>query len=167
MIFLFIFSFILASQASAQEFRGSSPEKGKMIRERIKKEMNSIMDEIGITPEQKEQLQEQRKKHMGEFKEIWQQLKSKQAELRKLLKEKKVNMDAVEKVKKELLDLRAKDIDQKIQGTLEMKKILTEEQLNQLTEKIEAHRQKFKGRRDRFRKGGVNWDSRPEMPSKE
>ena len=83
------------------------------------------------------------------------------------LKPKEVDMGAVEKVKKELLDLRARDIDHKVQGTLEMKKILTEEQINQLTEKIETRRQNFRKGQGHFRKGEFNSDIEPEMPPEE
>ena len=152
MIFLIVFCLLLTTTAFAQNPQNPPPGSREEFQKIVKARMDEIIEELGISPEQKEKLEAQRKKHMEELKALRAKSRKKRNELRDVIKSKDVNMEEIKRLKKELLDLHAKDIDQKVEATLFMKEVLTEEQFNNLSEKIETRRKNRKKRRDRIKK---------------
>jgi Spy/CpxP family protein refolding chaperone len=111
--------------------------------------MDSLMQQIGVTPEQQKQLEDQRKEHMQEYQAIRNEVQEKERELRSALKDPDVDPAEIQRLKRELLQLQEKNINQKIEGTMRMREVLTEDQFNTLTDKIDARRKNRKGGRRR------------------
>lgn len=112
-------------------------------------DMDSLMQQIGVTPEQQKQLEDQRKEHMQEYQAIRNEVQEKERELRSALKDPDVDPAEIQRLKRELLQLQEKNINQKIEGTMRMREVLTEDQFNTLTDKIDARRKNRKGGRRR------------------
>ena len=112
-------------------------------------DMDSLMQQIGVTPEQQKQLEDQRKEHMQEYQAIRNAVQEKERELRSALKDPNVDPAEIQRLKRELLQLQEKNINQKIEGTMRMREVLTEDQFNTLTDKIDARRKNRKGGRRR------------------
>jgi Spy/CpxP family protein refolding chaperone len=94
--------------------------------------VSDIAAELGLTEEQKEQLKEQR--FQSNYKKIQTRSKTrlKELELRHELQKKEVDREAIDRILKELKELQAAALDQKVESILRVKEILTPEQFEKL-----------------------------------
>ena len=111
------------SQPRDRNFPGCEVMRGKM-----KDQMLEIFTQLDLSLEQEKQLQAHRDNHMGQAGEFRESLKTKKEALRNELQKEELNMEEIYKIHNELKDLHSKKADHRLEGILEVRKILTTEQ---------------------------------------
>ncbi|MGD9015700.1 MAG: periplasmic heavy metal sensor [Candidatus Omnitrophota bacterium] len=130
------------AQISGQELREQVPEPAGQEGEEIP--LSKIADELSLSPEQKEQLKEQRFQARYSMIENRNKIKLKELELRHELEKEAVNQEVVNKIVAELKQLHGNTIEQRVDSILKMKEILTPEQFEKL-ESVIKHRRMQRG----------------------
>lgn len=102
-------------------------EKWKIRKEAMIKEMHK---QLNLTPEQKKQLDENRKKHHQQKRKLIKDLNAKRKELKEELQKQEFNMDKVKQIHSKVKDLMAKKADQRLERILEVRLILKPEQFS-------------------------------------
>lgn len=116
-------------------------------------EMNK---ELGLTKEQAEKLRAHRQSQRQANQALWKEMQSKREALRAELEKNNVDSGKVKALNEELKALHDKMADQRLNGVLEVRKILTAEQFKKLRELGEKRRgeRRAGNRQDRpFRQG--------------
>ena len=108
------------------------PEQGQA--EQLSEELpiSNIAQELGLSPEQKAQLKEQRFQAKYNQVEMRNKLKLKELELRHELEKEAINQEAITGIVAELKELQGMIIEQRIDSILKMKEVLTPEQFEKL-----------------------------------
>ncbi|MCP4252105.1 MAG: periplasmic heavy metal sensor [Candidatus Scalindua sp.] len=129
--------------------QGDSFNRSGEMREKMKAKMQEVFKQLDLSPEQQEQLQTHRKNHRGQGKEFRKDMKAKREAIRNELQKEELNMENVYKVHNELKDLLIQKADQRLEGILAVRKILTAEQFRTFCElRKEMHPRK--GRKKDF-----------------
>lgn len=113
------------------------------------KVMKKIMEDLDISPEQKVEIDKNRKEHHEKKKALREEMKVKKQQLKDELKENAPDRGKINRTIDEISDIQKKLLRQRVDGVLEMKEILTEEQFTQLHEKMENTRKRHKGKKGR------------------
>ena len=111
--------------------------------------MDEIMEELGLTDEQKQQLKEMREKHKEGSEEIRKAMRAKRAEMRGELDKPQSDPVKLEGIIGEMAELNKVQMRHRVKGILEMKKVFTPEQYQALNEKrreMKETKGKFKRR---------------------
>ncbi len=146
---------VMTSRISAQPL---GPRK-----EKAKKVMKKVIEELELSPEQQEQIRSSRQAHRKEVKQLRQSIGAARQGLRDELEKAEPNEVKIKSLTAKLKKLLGKQIEQRVEGVLEMREILTPEQyqefqgkLNQGREKMKKHFQEKKGqwRRHHQNQGG-------------
>lgn len=150
----FVYSFgiigvmILTSNIYAHTPGDHSPEHEAM-REKMKARMVEVFKQLDLSPEQEKQLEAHRNKHREQAEEFRKSIKAKREEIRNELQKQELNMEKINKIHSELKSLRSKKADHRLDGILEVRKILTTEQFVKFCElKKDIH--SMKKRREGF-----------------
>ncbi|OGX35456.1 MAG: hypothetical protein A3C36_01715 [Omnitrophica WOR_2 bacterium RIFCSPHIGHO2_02_FULL_52_10] len=142
-----------AGYVQAQEAPENPPFNKEEMKEKWKAKKEALHKKLGITPEQAEKLDAQKAKHREGLKTLWEEIKAKREALAAELQKKEVNLDAVSKLHNELKALNAQKEDQRLEGILAAREVLTPEQFSQMMEFGKEHR--GKGRQSkRFHEDG-------------
>jgi Spy/CpxP family protein refolding chaperone len=104
-------------------------------KEKMMKKREEFIKELGLTPEQKKEMDRLREENKEKRKEIRQALKDKRKELHQELKLYNSDPRNIEAIVSEVKDLQGKLIDLRVKSILDTKKILTEEQFGKFTAK--------------------------------
>jgi Spy/CpxP family protein refolding chaperone len=146
----FVYSFgiigimLLTSNLYAQT-PGDHSTGRETMREKMKARMLEVFKQLNLNHEQEKQLKVQRNKHREQTEEIRKSLKTKREEIRNELQKQELNMEKINKTHSELKDLRSKTADLRLEGILEVRKILTTEQFKKFCElKKDIHPMKKK-----------------------
>lgn len=126
---------LFAGHSWADEAKGES--NGKHGNGEMKEE---FYKDLNATPEQRDQLKAHRQENTDKMKAVREQMKAKHAELRAEIGKPTVDMTKVESIKSALKDLNARMIDRKVESILSLKKILTPEQFQKMSDKMEQHK---------------------------
>lgn len=132
------------SFAAAEENKG---ENQKHFRQRIEK----MMEELNLTPEQREQIKEQRSQYRGTSKELRSLLRKKEKDLKDEFEKESTDKEKVKYIAGDIKELQAKLIDQRIQSILAMKETLTPQQYKIFHEKTRELMRKRRGKNKDFR----------------
>ena len=136
------------SQPRGDRFNRPDEMRGEM-REKMKARMLEVFKQLDLSPEQEEQLKTHRKNHRGQGKEFRENMKAKKEAIRNELQKEELNMENVYTIHKELKDLIMQKADHRLEGILEVRKILTAEQFRKFCElRKEMHPKK--GRKKDF-----------------
>lgn len=100
-----------------------------------------MLEEIDLTDEQEAQIEEQKEVQKEKSKELWQKIKAKHDELRTELEKPESNKEAIDKTVSELNALNAEKMENRVNGILAIKGILTPEQFETLSAKKEEKKQ--------------------------
>ncbi len=120
------------------------------MREMMKAKMLEVFKQLDLSPEQEEQLQAHRKNHRGQGREFHENMRAKKEAIRSELQKEELNMENVYKIHNELKDLLIQKANHRLEGILEVRKILTAEQFRKFCElRKEMHPMK-KRRKDFF-----------------
>ena len=119
--------------------------------DQMRAKMQEVFNQLNLSPQQEEQLQAHRKNHRGQTGEFRESLKAKKEAIRNELQKEELNMEEIYKIHNELKGLHAKKADHRLEGILEVRKILTAEQFRKFCElRKEMRSMKRKGKRKEF-----------------
>ncbi len=121
------------SQPREDRFNRSDEMRGEM-REKMKARMLEVFKQLDLSPEQQKQLQAHRKNHRGQGKEFRENMKAKKEAIRNELQKEELNMGEIYKIHNELKGLLTTKADHRLEGILEVRKILTAEQFRKFCE---------------------------------
>ncbi|MBF0494065.1 MAG: Spy/CpxP family protein refolding chaperone [Candidatus Omnitrophica bacterium] len=124
------------------------------------KKMDKIMDEIGVTDEQKKQLKEMRETQKETGKEIFKSIREKRDAIREELNKPETDENKINALIEEETALSKAKAQHMVQGVLAMKKILTPEQFQLLDKKF----QEMKGKHHKGRKHAEGHAKAKEAP---
>jgi len=110
------------------------------------KMFDSLVEELGITPEQEAQIKKQRSDHKATGKELRKQLRTKHQELKTELEKGTTNEGKINALVAEVKTLMGTKLEQRVKSILFMKEILTPEQFAKLQEKKREHKSTMKKR---------------------
>lgn len=132
------FGSCLVSAQSSQGFSERSKEKRQKI--------ESIMQELNLTPQQKAQIESQRNEQREQNKQLRTLLSEKRKELKQELEKAVSDRAQIERIAEELKEIQSQRLDQRINSILKMKEILTPEQYEKFRQKTRSL-MKQKGKR--------------------
>lgn len=107
-----------------------SAEKKDAKRQKFYKELN-------LTDEQKKLLKENKNKNREQMKILFEGIKEKKALIREEVQKDELNMEKINQLQNELKALQTQMIDHRLEGILEVRKILTPEQFKKFLTKME------------------------------
>ena len=119
---------------------GKKWDKGKW--EEKVKEMNK---QLGVTEEQEQKLKEHREKNQAKMQTLRDQLKEKKEAIRQELEKTEFNEAQVKALQNEIKNLQNQKEDIQLEGILEVRKILSQEQFKKFSEKMKEHKGFGKG----------------------
>lgn len=111
--------------------------------------MQQSSNGLNLTNEQKKLLEENRNKQRGQKKLLFEQMGEKTALIRQELQKDELNMDKIHQINTELKNLQAQILDERLEGILEVRKILTPEQFKKFIAKTQARPGHFKNKLER------------------
>ena len=153
---MFIFAAIAVAALWSGAAYAAEPDAGSALSKAFMEKMDAKRDqlykELNLTDEQKKALEENKNQHRAEFKALFENMRAKRDLMREELQKDALNMDKVNQIEGELKQLQSQMSDQRLQGILEVRKILTPEQFKKFMANMEEH----KGRFDREGKGQKN-----------
>lgn len=145
-----ILSFLFVS-ANGYVYGQDESTEGQRNKEKWEKAVSEIHKQLGLTPQQEEQLKEHRSTHRSQMKALRQQIKSKREQIKEELQRVDFDSNKVKQIHNELKSLKSQSEDYRLDGILEVRTILTPEQFNKFME-LKKNR---KGH-----KKGENWKKR-------
>ena len=104
------------------------------IRENIKARMLEAFKQLDLSPEQKKQLQTHRSNHREQAGEFRENLRAKKEAIRNELQKEELNVENIYKIHNEFKSLLSEKADHRLEGILEVRKILTAEQFRTFRE---------------------------------
>lgn len=137
------------------------PEEGD--RPSIEEKMKRMSSELKLTPEQEKKLKEHKQAHREASKTLWEAVRAKKDELEKELSNPKFEENKVKALHSEITALKAKLADHRLQGILEVRRILSPEQFT----KFQDMMKKRMGKGDRRERGGLMRERMKERRSHE
>ena len=117
------------------------PHKGRMF--------EGLSEKLGLTPEQETQLKEHKQKTREEMDALKKELFAKGKQLHEELGKPDSDKTRIDGIVAEMKALESKQIDQRVNNFLEMKKILTPEQFEKFMALKEEGKQRWQEKRDR------------------
>jgi Spy/CpxP family protein refolding chaperone len=141
------------STASAQWF-GRNGEKGQKPDEGG---FENIARELNLTESQKQQMAQQRTKEKEQGRVLREEMKAVRDELTKELDKDKPDRVRISSIISQMKELIGRRIEQRVEGILSMKQVLTPEQFKKLNEKTKRfERPKRGGRHEKDSRSGFN-----------
>ena len=133
-------SVLCASFLSAAVLRADPKEggDGKKWEERHESHFKEMRDKLGLSPDQEQQLRENRKAHQGKMKALRSENESKREALRSELEKPDLDMGRINALKTDLKDVHNRMDDLRLDGVLAVRKILTPDQFKKFGEMIRA-----------------------------
>lgn len=104
--------------------------------------LQNLYDELGLTKEQRKQLDENKTSHRFETKQLILQFRQKMDLLRLELEKSELNMQIIYQTNNELKQLQNKMLDIRLQRILEIRKILTPEQFKKFQDSMNERRER-------------------------
>ncbi len=116
--------------------------------EHREKMMNKLAEELNLTPEQQQQIKKQRNQQKEKSKALRDELREKRFELKEELEKQDINKRKIYLLIAEIEGLTGDQLEQRVEGVLAMREILTPEQLEKFNEKM---KEKLEERKERMR----------------
>jgi Spy/CpxP family protein refolding chaperone len=116
--------------------KAKNPEWGQ----KMEAKRGEFFKELGITDEQKKALEAHKDQHRQEMKDLGKAMRDQMAQMRQELQKETLDMGKINQIESDLKATQAKMLDHRLQGILEVRKILTPEQFKKFSEKMEEHR---------------------------
>ena len=128
---------------------GDRFDRHEEMREKKKARMLEVFKQLDLSPEQEEQLQAHRDNHREQGREFHESLRAKKEAIRNELQNEELNMEEIYRIHNELKGLLSNKADHRLEGILEVRKILTAEQFRKFCE-LRKEMRPMKGRRKEF-----------------
>jgi Spy/CpxP family protein refolding chaperone len=141
---LFLSAAALRVPAFGEEKRGSDKKWEEKREERGKK----MAKELGLSADQEKQLKDSRKAHREKGEELRKEMQGKREAMKAELEKPSLDMSRINSLQAEIKDLQGKMDDNRLDGILQVRKILTADQFKKFDEMIAK----------RFGKGGERGD---------
>ena len=132
--------------ASSSDDKCGTPEKTSKGRGWAGK--HDIFKDLNLTDQQKKMLEENKAKHKEEMKVTLDAIRQARDSMRQELQKEKLDMAKVGRINDELKKLEAQMIDRRLEGVLEVRKILSPQQFQKFMSKMEKRMEHFKPKRD-------------------
>ena len=149
-IFLAIGALMLA--ASLVYASSDSPERRPQNENEFKEDMNArrkqLYEGLGLTEGQKKLLEENRKKSRGREEVLFKEMRGKMEMIRRELQNETLNMEVIYRINNDLKQIQAQMLDDRLEGILEVRKILTPEQFKKFEDKVNERMEHFKNKRE-------------------
>jgi len=137
----------VCAQAFGEVTRGARGN--KEWSEHREKMMNKLTKELKLTPEQQQQIKEQRNQQKDKSKALRDELREKRLELKEELEKQDINKGKIYLLVAEIEGLMGDQLEQRVEGVLAMREILTPEQFEKfnekMKEKLEERKEKMRG----------------------
>ncbi len=127
------------AQTDGKEVRSENSSGKKMETRR-----QEIYKDLNLNDEQKKLLEENRNKRKERTKDLTNEIKAKREALRQELQKDQLNMEAINKINDDLKTTQAQMMDYRLEGILEVRKILTPEQFKKFMNKTDQRADHFK-----------------------
>jgi protein CpxP len=135
--------------AHAQEDR---PEK-KEWKERLEARKQELFKELNLTDAQRQQLDANRKKNQESTKALRQSIRDNMELMGRELEKDALDMARINEIQAEIKSAHAKIMDNRLQGILEVRGILTPEQFKRFSEHMQKEKDKLRQKMSEFRDG--------------
>ncbi len=112
---------------------GKMHQKGKIMAE--------AMDELNLTKEQREEIKKNKEAYRESGQEIREGMRSKRKELKRELDKWESDDGKINNLVDEIAELQKETLQNRIEGILSVKKVLTEEQFEELKQKLEVKKE--------------------------
>jgi len=132
------------AQPCAYSMERVKQDKMERIMQEKEKRFQELAKELNLSEEQEAQLKECRQARMETVKTLHEELVQEMEKLRAELEKPVTDKRSIARISTRLKILKGEMFDQRIEGILELKEVLTPEQFQQLSEKRKAKREKFK-----------------------
>lgn len=139
-----------------------APDK-KEWKERMEAKKQELFKELNLTDAQKQQLDENRKKSQESSKALRQSIREKMELIRKELEKDTLDMARINQIQAEIKDAHAKIIDNRLQGILQVRGILTPEQFKKFSSHMQKEKDMFRQKMSE-RRGGSEGGPGDEQP---
>ena len=143
----------LAGAYSGQDSKEGRGPGGADGEARMERKMDKIHQQLGLSPDQQKKLKEHRQAHRQEMRTLRESLRTKRESLRAELEKPDLNEGIVKSLSEELKTLQNRLADLRLDGILEVRKILSPEQFKKFGELMRE-----KGRMKMGRRGGPHDD---------
>jgi Spy/CpxP family protein refolding chaperone len=132
---------VISYQAKAQGPQNDQKGQGKEVRHRA---MKKVVEDLGLTEEQQEQMKEHRDQNHQKMRETHEKMRQARQALKTELEKEKSNNKAINEISTSLKTMQADMVDNRIKSILELKEVLTYEQFKQFGEKTRKLHEKGK-----------------------
>ena len=124
-----------------------TPPPDKMFMEKMQAREEQLYKELNLSDEQKKLLEDNKAQHRGQMKTLFERMKEKKDALRMELQKDKLDTGKITQMNNELKKVQAQLLDQKLEGILAVRKILTPEQFKKFSANMDEPREHFKHRK--------------------
>ena len=104
--------------------------------------------DLNLSEDQKKLLEENKKARREEMRSLFSQMKEKREAIRNELQRDELNIGKITQINDELKILSAQMLDHRLEGILEVRKILTPEQFKKFMMKVGQRQERFKEKKD-------------------
>jgi len=140
----FLFSFMglcfLAALPLAYAQDAQGPD-GGALKAHMEKHIQEIFNQLGLTDDQKKQLETNKKQHREEMGKIHQEMEADEASIRAELMKAQLDMPKITEINNSIKALKSKIEDDKLASILAVRAILTPEQFIKLANLMRKHNQ--------------------------
>lgn len=116
-------------------------------KERMEAKKQEMFKELNLTDEQRSKLEENRKKRKESSSVLWKSMKDLRDAMRQELEKDTLDMARINQIQSQMKEAQAQMMDNRLQGILEVRSILTSEQFRKFSVKMQEHKERsFKKR---------------------
>ena len=112
---------------SADHFEGGDGESKKV---KWEQKISKIYQQLGLTPEQDKQLKDHRDRHRSQMETLHKEIEAKREQIGEELQKTDFDIRKVQQIHGDLKSLKARMEDNRLEGILEVRKILTPDQFS-------------------------------------
>ena len=136
-----IVGLVVFSQSVYAESEAYAMEK---LKKNGEKRFEKLAKELNLSEEQRQELKTQREQQQAVVKPLHKEFRNQMENLKTELEKPETNRIRVKAITTKIKTLGGELLDQRVEGILAMKQVLTPEQFKKLSEKREAKKKKFK-----------------------
>ncbi len=133
-------------------------------KERMEARKQEMFKELNLTDEQKQKLDENRKKHKEDAEGLYGRMKELRTAMRQELEKDVLDMAKINQIQSQIKEANAQMMDDRLNGILEVRGILTPEQYKKFSAKMHEHKERsMKMRWDNKRDDAASPEGAPGM----
>lgn len=110
-------------------------------KERKEARKQEIFKELNLTDEQKQRLEDKRKQHMDGAQDLRKNMKELKEALRQELEKESLDMAKINQIQAQIKEAQAQMMDNRLEGVLELRGVLTPEQYKEFTAKMQENKE--------------------------